>query len=105
MRMLVLLEKDRVYLAIDRNVGRERMRLRNLVDRFQESAAVANAKTWRAPSGRTVSTDRADAINAGPDSALSRKRGGTPSSNTSRTAAPSLVAMRFDSSWPACVEA
>ena len=32
------------------------------------------------------------------DSALSRKRGGTPSSNTSRATAPAFVAIRFDSS-------
>ena len=41
---LVLLEKDRVCLAIDRNVGRERVRLRNLVDQFQESVALAKRK-------------------------------------------------------------
>ena len=58
----------------------------------------AKAKVCRVPSGRTVSTEAPAADRAGPDARLRRKRGGTPSSNTSSTASPSGVAIRFGSS-------
>src|SRR5271166_4433873 len=56
-------------------------------------------KTCRDPSGRTVSTDVARALSAGPVSSRNPKRGATPSSYTSRTALPLRVSIRFDSSW------
>src|SRR6516164_9284722 len=39
MRVLVLLEQNRVGLAVDRDVGRESVRLGNLLNRFKKSAA------------------------------------------------------------------
>lgn len=38
--MLMLFENDRERLAVDRDMGVERVRLRNFVDRFQETATV-----------------------------------------------------------------
>jgi len=45
---------------------RERVRLRNLFDRFQIAARILHRETLRVPSGRTVSTDAVCAGRAGP---------------------------------------
>ena len=44
MRVLVLLEDDRVPLAVDRDLGHERVRFGNFVDRFQIIAPVGEGE-------------------------------------------------------------
>ena len=88
--MLVLLENDRMRLPVDGHVGDECMRL-GISSTLQNAAAVDEGEYLPGPIGADGFDRSCGRRQRRPDSALSRKRGKTPSSNTSRTIAPSLA--------------